>query len=187
VIVSVLVVLGLCAANGEAWAQRPTAPPAPTAPDANEEPATHLYFGYAYMYDGSWSEHLFYGFVASIAHRIRPNLWIVGEGGGSHGEYGTTGFTIQRYAFLGGARVTAGEGEVKPFFQVLAGYSRQGGDVGLANGIAVQPGGGVDLIMNERITLRAQADYRYLREDSVNYSQYRISGGLIWYLGKKKP
>ncbi len=75
---------------------------------------------------------------------------------------------------------------MRPFFQALAGYSRQGGDVGIANGIAIQPGGGVDLIMSDKITLRAQGDYRFIREDGQNYSQYRLSGGIVLYLGKKK-
>jgi len=34
--------------------------------------------------------------------------------------------------------------------------------------------------------LRAQGDYRFLREDGKNYSQYRISGGIIIFLKKKK-
>jgi hypothetical protein len=190
VVVSAFVAVGLVVQMGQAQAQtvRPTAPPAARTDQSPEEPATNLSFGYAYMYDGSWKEHLLYGFVGSITHRIRPTLSIVGEVGGSHGEYRTTGFTIQRYAALGGVRLSAGEGDVKPFFQALAGYSRQGGDVGIANGIAVQPGGGVDLVMSESLTLRAQGDYRFLREDGHNYSQYRISGGVIIYLGKNfKP
>jgi len=188
VAVSAFAVIGLVAAIGPAQAQtvRPTAPPAVRTDQSPEEPATNLSFGYAYMYDGSWKEHLLFGFVGSISHRIRPNLSIVGEVGGSHGEYRTTGFTIQRYAALGGIRLTAGEGDVKPFFQALAGYSRQGGDVGIANGLVVQPGGGVDLVMSESLTLRAQGDYRFLREDGKNYAQYRISGGIIIFLKKKK-
>ncbi len=180
-----LVVACVCLASRPAWAQVPTAPPAPKTDQSPQEPATNLSFGYAYLYDSSWSEHLLYGFVGSITHRIKPSLSIVGEVGGSHGEYKNTGFTIQRYAFLGGMRLSGGEGDVRPFFQVLAGYSRQGGDVGIANGIALQPGGGVDLAINEWLTLRAQGDYRFLREDGNNYSQYRISGGIIWVLKKK--
>jgi hypothetical protein len=188
VFVAGVVVAGLLASSSLARAQQPTAPPQqPTAPPAQkadespQEPAWNLSGGYAYLYDGSWKEHLRLGFVASLTRRLTPTLSIVGEAGGDVGEYQTSGFTIQRFAFLGGVRLHAGEGEVRPFFQVLAGYSRQGGDVGLANGIAVQPGGGVDLVMSESITLRAQGDYRYLREDGQNYSQYRIAGGLVWY------
>ena len=188
VVVPAFVVMGLVAAIGQAQAQtvRPTAPPAVKADNSPEQPVMNLSFGYAYMYDSSWSEHLLFGFVGSITRRIKPNLSIVGEVGGSHGEYRTTGFSIMRYAALGGVRLSAGEGDVKPFFQALAGYSRQGGDVGIANGFALQPGGGVDLVMTESLTLRAQGDYRFLSEDGQNYSQYRLSGGVIIYLNKKK-
>ena len=72
---------------------------------------------------------------------------------------------------------------------MLGGYSRQGGDVGIANGIALQPGGGVDFTLNDKITLRGQGDIRFLYETTGNASDhwinYRISGGLVIYLGKK--
>ena len=166
-----------------AQAQQPTAPPAAQS-DEPTEPKYTLTAGYQYLYDGSWKEHLKFGFMASLSRRISPTMAIVGEAGGSHGEYGNTGFTIQRYAFLGGLRLLAGEGEVRPFFQVLAGYSRQGGDVGIANGLAVQPGGGADLTVNEWLLVRAQGDYRFVREDGQNYNMYRITAGVVWSFGK---
>ena len=166
-----------------ALAQQPTAPPAPKS-DEPTEPLYNLSAGYQFLYDGSWKEQLRFGFSVSLARRISDTMAIVGDVGGSHGEYGTTGFTIQRYAFLGGLRLMGGEGEVKPFFQILGGYSRQGGDVGIAHGIAVQPGGGVDLVVNEWLVVRAQGDYRYVREDGTNYSMYRIAGGIVWHFGK---
>ena len=168
-----------------AWAQQPTAPPPPRAAEELVEPKWNIAGGYSYLYDGSWKEHLRLGFVASVTRRLTDNLSIVAEGGGHHGFYGDTGFTIQRYAFLGGMRIYGGEGEIRPFFQALAGYSRQGGDVGIANGLAIQPGGGVDLVVNEWLTMRAQGDYRFIREDGSNYNQFRFSGSVVWYLGKK--
>jgi hypothetical protein len=184
-IVLSLAFLCLCAGVVPAHAQQPTAPPPAQKSDEPQEPKYNLSGGYQYLYDGSWKEHLLLGYVASLTRRISPTMAIVGEAGGSHGEYGTSGFSIQRYAFLGGLRLMGGEGEVRPFFQVLAGYSRQGGDVGLANGIAIQPGGGVDLTVTEKLIVRAQGDYRFIREDGQNYNQYRISGGIVWYIGKK--
>jgi hypothetical protein len=165
-------------------AQQPTAPPAQQT-DEPKEPKWNLEGGYAYMYDSSWKQHLLYGFSVSLTRRISPAISLVGEGGGSHGQT-DNGFSIQRYAFLGGMKVHGGEGQVRPFFQALVGYERQGGEVGLATGIAVQPGGGVDLTVNDKLTLRAQGDYRFIREDGNNYNQYRISGGVVWYLGKNK-
>lgn len=182
-IVCSLAAASLFAAPRVAFAQQPTAPPAAKT-DEPQEPKYTLSAGYQFLIDGSWDEQLRLGFAASIARRMSPIVSIVGEVSGSHGEYGTTGFSIQRYAFLGGVRLVGGEGEVRPFFQALAGYSRQGGDVGLAHGIAIQPGAGVDLVMTEWLTLRAQGDYRWIREDGENYNQYRISGGIVWHFGK---
>lgn len=183
-------VLGLAVAmlsfvGAEARAQ--TAPPAPKKTDQSpEEPRMNLSIGYAYLRDSSWNEHLPLGWVAALNVRIRRNISIVGEFGGSHGEFRDTGFTIQRYALLGGIKLSGGEGQIQPFFQVLAGGTRQGGDVGLANGFAVQPGGGVDFTLNDWLTLRAQGDYRWLREDGENWNQYRVSGGIVIYLGKRR-
>ena len=181
-IVSTLAIFSLAVAQ-PALAQQPTAPPPPKS-DEPTDPKYTLSAGYQFLYDGSWKEQLRLGFAASLSRRITPTMAIVGEVSGSHGEYGTTGFTIQRYAFLGGIRLIAGEGEVRPFFQALGGWSRQGGDVGIANGLAIQPGGGADLVINEWLTVRAQGDYRFVREDGTNYSMYRISGGIIWSFGK---
>jgi len=168
-----------------AWAQQapPTAPPAPVS-DEPVEPRLNFLFAYAYMHDSSWDEHLFYGWQTTLSFRMTKNLSIVGEFGGNHGEYLNTGFTIQRYALLGGVKLTGGEGRMRPFFQGLVGVSRQGGDVGLADGYAVQGGGGVDMTLNERWTFRAQADFRWFRED-VTWTAYRFSGGVVVYLGKR--
>ena len=187
-IVSTLALLcvffGFGAGVRPAFAQQPTAPPAVKS-DEPQEPKWNLMAGYAYLYDGSWKEHLLYGYTVALTRRISPVISLVGEGGGSYGQT-SAGWSIQRYAFLGGMKLHGGEGEVRPFFQVLVGYERQGGEVGFASGIAVQPGGGVDLQLNDRITLRAQGDYRWIREDGNNYNQYRISGGFIYFFGKKK-
>ena len=171
----------------EAAAQTPLAPPAPSAP---EEPAgqarLNLMGGYAYLHDGAWDEDLFLGWMATLTFRLTTNVSLVGEIGGHHGEKGTTGFSIQRYALLGGMKITGGEDRIRPFFQIVAGGSRQGGDVGLASGIVVQPGGGADFALNDRITLRAQGDFRWMQENDELYTGYRVSGGIVIQLGKWK-
>lgn len=177
----------LSLASSPAWAQLPTAPP-PTTPveESTPTPPTNVLFGYAYFHDFSWSEHLFYGWVLQLSQRLTKNLSLVGEVGGSHGEYGSTGFSIQRYALLGGIRLYGGEGRARPFFQVLAGASRQGGDVGIANGWAVQPGGGAEFELSPRWTLRGQGDFREIFEDGKHYNSYRFSGGIVLSIGKIK-
>ena len=38
--------------------------------------------------------------------------------------------------------------------------------------------------LTDKITLRGQADFRWWREDDINYTGYRFSGGLVIYLDK---
>ena len=181
-----LAIMFVLLASPEATAQ--TAPPPPPRPvdEPSGEPRFNLSGGYAYMRDYSWDEHLLLGWVATLGFRITKNVSIVGEVGGGHGEFRDTGFTIQRYALLGGMKVMGGEGRLRPFFQGLAGMTRQGGDVGLAEGYAFQPGGGVDFSLTEKIVLRGQADFRWMRENDENWSSYRFSGGLVFSFGKKQ-
>ena len=165
-----------------------TAPPAPkVVEEPTGEPRTNIAIGYSYMKDSSWpEEHLFMGWLATITTRLTKNLAVVGEVGGSHGEYGTTGFTIQRYAAMGGLKLAGGEDTIRPFFQFVAGVTRQGGDVGRADGIAVQPGGGADFMIGTRFTLRGQGDFRWVLEDDEIYSSYRFTASLVIHLGKRR-
>jgi len=142
-------------------------------------------FGYQFMHDYSWDENLYWGAAITLSHRISRNVSLVGEASGSFGDT-ANGFSIQRFAFLGGAKITGGEGQVRPFFQVLAGLSRQGGEVGELNAGALQPGGGVDFFLNDKWTLRAQGDFRVIYEENEFRNAYRVMGGVVWYLGKKK-
>jgi hypothetical protein len=79
----------------------PTAPP-PVQSDEVIEPATNLFFGYQYFHDFSWDEPMVLGWSRVLSTGCAATLSIVGEISGSHGEYQSTGFTIQRYALLGG-------------------------------------------------------------------------------------
>jgi hypothetical protein len=150
------------------------------------EPVTTISGGYAFVKDFSWSENLPIGWIAALTHRLNERLAIVGEVSGSHGEYRSTSFTIQRYAFLGVVRLTGGEGAIKPFVQILTGHSRQGGDVGIARGFAVQGGGGAELMLDNGLTLRVQADLRTAREDGVWWRQFRAAGSVVWTLRRRQ-
>jgi hypothetical protein len=161
-------------------------PAAPAlAQEAPREPSTTLSGGYQFMKDFGWRENLNIGWVASLTQRMTTHISIVAEAGGSHGEFGETGFTIQRYAFLGGMRLSGGEGSVKPFVQVLVGQSRQGGDVGRVNGLAVQSGGGADITLDNGLTLRVQADIRTAREDGTWWRQFRAAGSVVWTIRRR--
>jgi hypothetical protein len=147
--------------------------------------------GYQYMLDKSWEEKLDKGWVAAVAYKIGEITSVVAEGSGSYGKLTGTNWTIERYAFLGGIKFQVGGEGPRPFVQFMAGLSRQAGDVGIVNGLALQPGGGVDLPFGERLSLRVFGDYRLIREKDrslatgpvwVRYNQYRVGGAVVWVL-----
>ncbi len=147
---------------------------------------TTIMGGYSYMLDRSWSEKLPYGLAVALAQRFNETSSVVFEVSGQRGKYGTTDFTIERWAFLGGFKLqsTGGGEALLPFVQVLGGLSRQAGDVGIQNGFVLQAGGGIDLKFRERLSLRAFADYRLLRELGQRWNQYRVGGGIVYALRK---
>lgn len=84
-------------------------------------------------------------------------------------------------------------GRVMPFAQVLLGGSHASGsyasDTGLSNAFAATMGGGIDVVLTNRVALRAfQADYALMHfPNGVNGHQnnLRISLGLVFKLGKR--
>jgi hypothetical protein len=173
------------ASASSAAAQTPLAPPATKVVDESpSEPRWSFAFGYPYFHDGAWDTELLYGLFTNLSFRITRNMHLFAELQGSHGFYSTTDFTIQRYSLMGGFKLLAGEGRIRPFFHGMFGITRQGGDVGLADGIALQGGGGAEFTINARWAVRGQADYRVMYENEEIYTGYRFAGSLAIYLGK---
>ena len=144
-------------------------------------PKMSIMGGYSFMIDRSWDENLPYGLIAALGYRFSETASLVFEASGNRGNYLTTDFNIDRWAFLGGLKLqsTGGGEALMPFIQVLGGLSRQAGDVGIQHGWIIQGGGGVDLRFHERFALRAFGDYRFLRELGQSWNEYRFGGGLV--------
>jgi len=155
--------------------------PASASAQDDVPPRTTIMGGYSFMIDRSWDENLPYGLIAALAHRFNETASLVFEASGNRGNYRTTDFNIDRWAFLGGFKLqsTGGGEALMPFIQVLGGVSRQAGDVGILHGWIIQGGGGIDLRFHERFALRAFGDYRFLREDGLSWNEYRFGGGLV--------
>lgn len=184
----VCAILFVIASALPAAAQTPLSPPATTTAvdESPTEPRLSFSIGYPYFHDGAWDGKLLYGFLSTISYRITRNMSLFAELQGSHGWYGDTDFTIQRYSLMGGLKLVAGESNIRPFFHGMFGVTRQGGDVGEADGLAVQGGGGVEFTINQRWGLRGQADYRVMYENEDFATGYRFAGSLIIYLGKSQ-
>jgi len=177
-----------CLTATAAWAQLPTPIPTAPPPTTSDEPVErpmNIMFGYQYLHDFSWNSSMLGGWSVALTRRIKGNINIVGEAAASYGDT-EHGFSIQRYTFPAGVEVLDDKGNVKQLFQLLGGLSRQGGDVGQLNGIALQPGGGVDFLYKDRWTFRAQGDFRFIYEEGELSMAYRGTGGIVFYLGKKK-
>ena len=67
-------VLLVCLISTPAIAQQTAPPPTPGADQGDVEPKTNISFGYAFMHDSSWDEYYYLGWVATLSHRIKPNL-----------------------------------------------------------------------------------------------------------------
>jgi len=153
---------------------------APAAVGAQElaPPRFTISAGYQFMSDSSWDTRLTLGWVGTVTQKLNDRTFVVAEGSGGYGDT-TSGFQIERYAILGGFKVQPPGDGPRIFIQVLAGLSRQAGDVGVQNGFIAQPGGGVEWTINPRFNGRAFGDYRFLHEDGRNYHGYRVGAALV--------
>ena len=106
----------------------------------------------------------------SMAYRFAPHWQAVAEFGGSHaGSVNKTSNDLTLLNYLVGGRYVAEPGaKVHPFGQALFGgthaggrlYSQAGGFSGSTNQFAMTVGGGIDLDLNSRWSLRLiEADY----------------------------
>ena len=87
---------------------------------------------------------------------------------------------------MGGIQIKDNKKEgsaVRPFVHVLGGWVRYTG-FGVSNNFGMAFGGGVDIKVSDRISIRAgQVDYRR-SFGSVPLDSFRFGGGLVIHLGK---
>ena len=156
----------------------------PSAVSAQELPLPRLTIsgGYQFLSDPAWDTYHSLGWVGSVNFKVHEAGFLVAEGSGGFGDVPGTGFNIERYAILGGIKAMRPGDGARIFVQVLAGLSRQAGDVGILNGFIAQPGGGVEWPINDRFYGRVYGDYRFLREDGQNHHGFRAGAGLVLVL-----
>jgi hypothetical protein len=147
-------------------------------------------FGYSTLTDvGNGSSVTFpLGWVAAFSSNVNPRTALVGEVGGNYKSIDVvpgTSVSMNVHTFQGGIRMRGDGAKATPFGQVLAGLGRIGAGVsgvgsGGANGFSIQPGGGVDVKVNDKIAVRGEVDYRFLRNSGVNLNEIRFSFGLVF-------
>jgi opacity protein-like surface antigen len=174
------------------------------AAQAQDVPVAELYGGYQYARlndlvpptlnntDGIDAQ----GFNFQGVYNVNRYLGVVADFGASFSNGGPNETNLFTYTF--GPRVSLrNDSRVTPFAQVLFGGARasdvprQSGRIGSANGYAMLLGGGLDVKVNEKFSIRPfQADFLLTRVDTVNtqrenQTSLRLSFGVNFKLGKR--
>lgn len=136
---------------------------------------------------------------------LSRRVTLVGEVDGSYGRQHGSGLlgsyvsTFSDTSYLGGVRFQAHPAKVVPFVQVLAGILRTRekqtystgpyGPYSFSNSLpVVQPGAGMDVMVNRRFGLRVAADLPfvpYVDYEGADSSLFRVVVGGIVPLGRK--
>jgi hypothetical protein len=172
---------------------------AQSVPTVNDAPTTWELFGGGTFERGVSStlpENL-YGWDTSVSERPYASYpWVGGtiEASGSYHNSTATASNIvihgseAWYTVMGGPSVAFRVKRVQPFARVLLGEVVDSASAS-ANGQSVSSstkhfgtsmGGGVDVAVNRRFALRAQADWLWWREDSQSVALVRTSVGGVF-------
>ena len=163
---------------------------------AQGPPTAEIAGGYQWVRDGdndqTFPRGWFVSGAAVVSSRPKGRVSIVGELGESRfdeplqGGILSAGFSGSQLAYLGGVRFGRGAGAIRPFVQALAGGARLSAvfetedlDFRLVLSdtvFVVQPGGGVDLAISDRVAVRLMADYRYLGAGSFGVD---VESGIV--------
>jgi hypothetical protein len=190
------------------------APAAAQDVDTIPMPRVEASTGYMFMshQTSDLSENYPRGWYVGMAANVTEWFSVVGEAAGSYRSwnqtFGSAGTVtdenqkIREYSFVAGPRVYRKVNRVVPFAQVLVGVAQEHvrqsttvtGDVPWAgqsssnrqsNRFALQPGGGIGVLLTERLGVRVAGDYRALfeiDEDSIVH-EFRFLTGFTFHWG----
>jgi opacity protein-like surface antigen len=121
------------------------------------------------------------GFWVDLAKNLKTTDTV---GLGVVGDFGFHRFTdgdVNITSYMGGVRVAGLGSRVKPFAQFLVGVE----SCCDTTEFAWQPGGGVDIMINDRVNFRAQYDFRVVQFEGDAVDESRFSFGLSFPLGRQ--
>ena len=159
----------------------------PVAALADEPPAT-IAGGYSFLQelDGAGPTNAKYnsGWFAGGTRRIfAPRISAVGEVTRSS-RANVVNETQSLLALLGGVRVELVRlGPLRLSGGALAGVERFGEPGFTENGLAIEPGAGVDVWLVGRLGLRVTTGYRLVRAAGATFEEVRASAGIVIRLG----
>jgi hypothetical protein len=178
---------------------------APTPTSAQEISAQVAGGGYSFMRDFLTEENYPLGWFVSGACGIFDWLTAVGEISGTYKKYDFTvdsesdsfSSSTRQHSYLGGVRHSRRIAGMMPFGQFLVGVTRETGGVTIfrqsiaspQTKLTLQPGGGVDIPLTDRLGARLAADYRRIFADRQNTdqehdNQFRFAAGIVVGFGR---
>ena len=139
-----------------------------------ETPKPEVFGGYQYTrFDGGANGN---GFNGQATMYINKWLGVSGDFGAS---YATGG--LKYYTYTGGPVVSTHKGNFSPFAHFLIGGARASDSVSGINGLAMMPGGGVDMGRNQLAVRLVQFDWLINRFSGItSKNNARISTGLLF-------
>lgn len=167
----------------------------PRSASAQGAPAGEVAGGYVFVRDFQIDTNFPLGWFASAGVNLGDGFAVIGEVSGSYATIDLFGTDVDAnvHTFMGGARFVRRMDRITPFAQVLVGLARASGpgdslvhqirDV--VTGLAIQPGGGVDVRLSERLSARVAADYRRIVSEDADGNALRFTGGLVLGFGSR--
>ncbi len=160
------------------------------APAAAQGPRAEVAGGYQFLHDAELEESFPAGWFASGAIYLNDSIALVGEMAGSQNVVVSDGLEaeVTFHAYGGGVRYYRRLTRVTPFAQVLVGGVGFGVELfefdADAAKAAIQPGGGVDVHLNDRFSVRFAGDYRRVFSDEGT-NQFRFIVGAVMGFGRR--
>ena len=106
-----------------------------------------------------------------------PRLGVVVDASGFYRANG-----LRQYNFVGGPRLSANMGKIRPFVHAMAGIRHvRSTNTFVYNPVVIDVGGGVDYkIFFKNFSWRVQGDYMHTHYAGQTQNDYRASTGLVW-------
>lgn len=141
---------------------------------AQDPPENEVVAGYTYLRGDELKANL-NGFNFSYTRYLNDNFGVTSEIGANFDS------GINTFTYLIGPQIAANRGgRVSPFAHILVGGGRVSiEDFGSSNGFAVALGGGVDVKLNDKVSIRPiQIDYLPIRFNGGTIHNGRVGAGI---------
>ena len=177
----------------------PAAPVLAQEGGAPPVPLVEVSAGYAYMYDSDMEEEFPRGWFFSGAANVTRWFGVVGEVSGAHKTFTDEPGLKARlnlYTTMGGPRVFMQTGRVVPFAQFLVGAAHARTKVTFPvemggmrefkendTEFAIQPGGGVTVLLTRNVAVRGSFDYRRIFIGDADEAISEVRGGVGFVFG----